>query len=322
VSSNLLPPRAAQSARDVIEQRSRSFALAVRVLPEPARSDARAIYAWCRYADDAIDDSEGSDQRAALARLHAELEQAYDSAAPQGDWHLQSFREVVVRRAIPRQYPAELLAGMEMDVTGRDYASVDELLLYCHRVASTVGLMMCHVLGASDPRALRHAAHLGVAMQLTNICRDVEEDWQRGRCYLPLDLLRRHGASRLAAPGGGAPERRVFPAVLVEPCRAVLRELLAIADRHYASADRGLRYLPWRAALAVSVARRVYAAIGRVIARRGHDVTSGRAVVTTGRKAQLAAGALAQTLASRGHRRSRLSAPLPTVRYGTELALI
>jgi phytoene synthase len=322
VSSSAHPPRAEQSASDVIARHSRSFALAVRLLPEPARSDARVIYAWCRHADDAIDGSEGSDQRAALARLRAELGQAYDPAAPAGDGHLQSFREVVARCGIPLEYPAELLAGMEMDVLGRDYASVDELLVYCHRVASTVGLMMCHVLGAFAPEALRHAAHLGVAMQLTNICRDVAEDWQRGRCYLPLDVLDRHGARSVEAPAGGASERRVFPALLVEPCRGAVRELLAIADRYYASADLGLRYLPWRAALAVCVARRVYAAIGEEIARRGHDVTAGRAVVSPGRKAELVAGALAQTLASRGHRRSRPSAPLPTVQYGTDLALI
>jgi phytoene synthase len=158
-------------------------------------------------------------------------------------------------------------------------------------------------------------------MQLTNICRDVEEDWQRGRLYLPLELLHRHGARKMAG-AGGAPARRVFPVALLEPCRWVLQDLLAIADRHYASADAGLRYLPWRAALAVCVARRVYAAIGGVIASRGHDVTAGRAVVSAARKGQLVAGALTQTLASRGRRRSRQSAPLPTVEYGPDLALI
>lgn len=320
MSSNALTVHAAHNARDVIERHSRSFALAVKLLPEPARSDARVIYTWCRYADDAIDGSRGSVQRAALARLREELAQAYAPSAPLDDWHLRSFSEVVLRHRIPVEYPAELLAGMEMDVIGRHYASVDELLLYCHRVASTVGLMMCHVFGAFEPAALRHAAHLGVAMQLTNICRDVKEDWQRSRLYLPLDLLQRHGAGRFAEAASLSPDE--FPESLVGPCRGVLQELLAIADRHYASADAGLRYLPWRAALAVCVARRVYAAIGSVIAESGHDVTAKRAVVPAARKAQLVAGAVARTLASRGRRGSRRREPLPTVQYGPDLALL
>lgn len=310
-----------EQARDAIERHSRSFSLAVKLLPEPERSDARVIYAWCRYADDAIDASEGSVQQSALERLRRELTQVYsDTTAPEG-WLLTSFRAVVRRRSIPVEYPAELLAGMEMDVVGRRYESLDDLLLYCHRVASTVGLMMCHVFGAFDPAALKHAAHLGVAMQLTNICRDVEEDWQRGRLYLPLDSLARHGARDLALAGGAGRGR--LPAPLVEPCRRVIAELLAVAERHYASGDAGLRYLPWRAALAVSVARRVYAAIGDVLARAGYDATSGRAVVPGGRKAALAVIALLQMLGSRGGTvlpRSR--APLPTVQYGPDLALL
>jgi 15-cis-phytoene synthase len=308
-------------ARDAIERHSRSFSLAVKLLPEPARSDARIIYAWCRYADDAIDSNEGSVQRSALERLRTELTRVYAGTAAPEDWLLASFRAVVHRRGIPLEYPAELLAGMEMDVSERRYASLEELLLYCHRVASTVGLMMCHVFGVIDPAALRHAAHLGVAMQLTNICRDVEEDWQRGRLYLPLDLLRKHGARDLA-PADPA-WRGALPPQLVGPCRRVIAELLATAERHYASGDAGLRYLPWRAALAVSVARRVYAAIGDVLARAGHDATSGRAVVSRLRKVALVATALLQMLGSRGTRvRSPSRAPLPTVQYGPDLALL
>lgn len=312
---------AAEHARDTIERHSRSFSLAVKLLPEPARSDARVIYAWCRYADDAIDASEGAVQSGALERLRRELSHVYtDTTAPEG-WLLESFQAVVRRRGIPLQYPAELLAGMEMDVVGCRYETLDQLLLYCHRVASTVGLMMCHVFGVFDQAALKHAAHLGVAMQLTNICRDVQEDWQRGRLYLPLTLLRKHGARDVALPDGAG--RDALPAPLVEPCRRVIAEVLGVAERHYVSGDAGLRYLPWRAALAVAVARRVYAAIGGVLADGGYDPTRGRAVVSGERKAALSAAALLQMLGSRGVRvppKSR--APLPTVQYGPDLALL
>jgi len=132
---------------------------------------------------------------------------------------------------------------------------------------------MCHVMGVSHAAALRPAAHLGLAMQLTNICRDVAEDWQNGRLYLPADVLQHHGVRSLR------PRPGPFPAAAIEGCRGALRELLALADRYYASSDAGSIYLSPRCALAVEVSRRVYSAIGRRIAQQSHDVSAGRAIV-------------------------------------------
>jgi len=256
----------------VIRRHSKSFSLASRLLPPGVRDDALVVYAWCRRADDAIDRAQGEVPAAALVRLRRELEQLHAGSAP-GEPLLTAFGEVLRARQIPVRYPRELLDGMAMDAQGVEYHELDQLLEYCYRVASTVGLMMCHVLGASHAAALRPAAHLGLAMQLTNICRDVAEDWQNGRLYLPADLLRRHGVHSLRPQGGP------FPAAAIEGCRGALRELLELADRYYASSDAGSVYLSPRCALAVEVSRRVYSAIGRRVARQSYDVSAGRAIV-------------------------------------------
>ena len=276
-------------ARDfqrILRENSKSFALACRLLPKARRDDVAVVYAWCRRADDAIDFASGDVQRRALARLRQELKAIYEGEA-QTEPTLAAFQRVVQAHAIPAVYPSELLRGLEMDVLAARYRTIEDLIAYCYRVAGTVGLMMCHVLGVSDPRALQHAAHLGIAMQLTNICRDVLEDWDRGRLYLPAALLPGLAVTGDVEAGAGALPVRARPLL-----GSAVRELLARADRYYRSADRGLMFLPPRAALAVGTARSVYAAIGRELARRGYDVFSGRAVVPLWRKLLLASARL------------------------------
>jgi phytoene synthase len=272
-----------------LARHSRSFALAARLLPPAARDDAAVVYTWCRRVDDAVDEAPSQlDAARALARAREELERSVYGGAATRDVALAAFAEVVDRHAIPRRYPEELLAGMEMDVRGVRYESLADLLRYCYRVAGTVGLMMSHVMGVSDRRALRHAAHLGIAMQLTNVCRDVEEDWRRGRLYVPRDLLDAAGAAD-PPDGPGAP----LPRALVPALARGMRALLALADRYYASGDQGLAALDWRCALAVRTARLDYADIGRVISARGHDPLAGREVVRRRRKLALVAQASA-----------------------------
>jgi phytoene synthase len=303
------------SHRSSIDRHSRSFALASRLLPPQVGQNAAIVYAWCRRADDAIDESSAESPGRALARLRSELDQLYAGGMP-SEPLLAAFGRVLHDAHIPRQYPAELLAGMEMDVTGRRYERYADLLVYCYRVASTVGLMMCHLMGVSHVAALRHAAHLGLAMQLTNICRDVREDWQRGRLYLPLELLERHGVHGLAERSG-----QPFPADAAPGCRGAVAELLGVADRYYASSDAGLDYLSWRCALGVNAARRIYSAIGDELAQQRWDVCSPRAVVSTSRKLWSCAQAVVATLGRRlGSREPPfLAVPLHTVQHGTEL---
>jgi phytoene synthase len=189
---------------------------------------------------------------------------------------------------------------------GTFYPSYATLLSYCFRVAGTVGLMMSHVMGVRDEAALRHAAHLGMAMQLTNICRDIAEDWQRGRLYLPDDLLHAAGARGIRARLGDAR----LPIDAREPLARVTRELLGRAEGFYRSGDDGVSYLSWRSAIAVRTARLVYADIGRVILARGADPFAPRAVVSKARKWMLAFRALVSTRAPRSFAPARLDGAL------------
>jgi phytoene synthase len=264
------PPRDARVvARRILAHHSKSFALAGLLLPAWCRQDATALYAWCRRCDDAVDTPKSFGVRAtAVSRLHAELGDVYAGAA-HTDPVLAGFQDVVRRHNIPRRYADDLIAGMAMDIGVVRYQSFDHLLLYCYRVAGTVGLMMAHIMRVRDPVALRRANDLGIAMQLTNICRDVAEDEQRDRVYLPQDSL-----------GGSCDHPTHNP----RQSAYAVAELLRRANDFYCSGDAGLAALPLRCALAIRAARLIYADIGRTIAARAYNVLAGRAVVSKHRK--------------------------------------
>jgi phytoene synthase len=277
--------------RDTIQQHSKSFAFASALIPAGARHPVEVLYTWCRRADDAIDLAPPIEREAALERLERELDHIY-SGSPSEDTLVLAMQTVVTRYAIPREYPAELLQGMAMDARGTDYDDVETLLLYCYRVAGTVGLMMSHVLGVRDPDALQQAVHLGIAMQLTNICRDVQEDWENRRLYVPQTLLARHGGSSLSRTLDQPLSMQFRPALALS-----VNELLKLADAYYASADAGMRCLSWRAALSVRAARYIYSEIGSVVRQRECNVFAGRAVVPKARKVTLALKALCECAA-------------------------
>ncbi len=251
--------------RSVIRRHSRSFSLAAQLLAPGPRCRAENLYMWCRTADDAIDQAATPRDASMALKAHHEWLDAVYRGDPTDDPAAEALGSVVAECAIPRRYPEELLAGMAMDAAGTRYETIDDLLVYCHRVAGVVGLMMCHALGVCDERALPHAAHLGIAMQLTNIARDVAEDWSRDRLYLPTDWL-----GRIPAAGETLDDESIAPAI---------RRLLSLADQYYASGDAGLRYLDRRSRFAIRVARTVYAAIGQQIVRADCRVTAGRAIV-------------------------------------------
>lgn len=294
------------ACRDMIARGSKSFALASRLFDPQTRAGAVSLYAWCRRCDDEIDGSdlglrtgdrpgelEAGEALRRLASLRARTQAAMDGR-PDADPAFEAFADVVRRFAIPRDYPLELLEGMAMDVRRSRYATVDDLLLYCYRVAGTVGLMMSHVMGLRDQAALRNAADLGMAMQLTNIARDVREDFEAGRVYLPLSWLNDAGVApdRLMAPDARAPLARVVAG------------LLSKAESLYRSGDSGLFALPFRSACAVAAARNVYSGIGRRVAALGPRAWDRRTVVSGPVKLALLAAAAARVAAS-GPRRLR-----------------
>jgi phytoene synthase len=259
----------------ILRAGSKSFHLASRLLPERVRAPTFALYAFCRHADDAVDDA-SSDRaaRSAVDALRARVDRVY-AGRPQEALVERAFARVVERFEIPRALPDALVEGMEWDVIGRSYETPADVRAYGVRVAGTVGLMMTMVMGRREPDVLARACDLGVAMQLTNIARDVGEDARRGRIYLPSAWLDEAGVDReafLAAPTPTA------------PVRDVVARLLAEADVLYARADAGIAHLPVDCRTAIRAARLVYASIGDRIRRAGYDSVTRRAVVPLHRK--------------------------------------
>ena len=271
------------SARSSIEQHSKSFALASRLLPSKVKYDAVVLYAYCRRADDAIDLAPPDGQLRRVEELREELDRIY-SGALQTDPLLAAFQGVLRQCSIPRGYFDELLSGMEMDAQRVQYRNMADLLQYAFRVAGTVGLMMCHVMGVRQSGALRHAAHLGMAMQLTNIARDVHEDWARGRLYLPHDLLAQCGAPELRVEPGDA-----LPRSAADPLARATDVLLDHAEAYYRSGDAGLCHLSPRCAFSIRAARLVYSAISGRVRAQHCDPFAPRAYVSRARKLGLVA---------------------------------
>ncbi|MCO4746779.1 MAG: phytoene/squalene synthase family protein [Proteobacteria bacterium] len=251
----------------MLAQGSRSFGFAARFLTADQWDDAAAVYAFCRMVDDVADDETVpvSVRRASLAMIRSEVRGA-SVARPE----VGGLLEVERRCALDRQAALALIDGCESDLGVVRVQNDAQLLGYCYRVASTVGLMMCGVLSVYDRDAKAFAIDLGIAMQLTNICRDVLEDAANGRVYLPESRLRAVGVAPDALCSGQASEVAVAKVVL---------DLLDLADTYYASALHGMRYLPIRARFAIIVASRVYRRIGLVLRRRGGNALLGRAVV-------------------------------------------
>lgn len=287
------------TADATIAHHSKSFSLAAKILPARCRDDAAIVYTYCRRVDDAIDEVAPAVAATAVATLRAELDQLYTGPVPD-DPVLARFAAIVNQRRIPRHYPAELIAGMEMDALGTSYQSVDDLVQYAYRVAGVGGLMMCHVMGVRDDSALVPATHLGIAMQLTNICRDVAEDWRRGRLYLPTELLARHhpdGHRGVAELSARAAAGETFPALAGPVFSGAMKDLLVLADRYYRSADKGIASLSVRSAFGVRAARKIYSAIGTRIAGADFDPVAPRAIVPHWRKLGLVGAAALGTLA-------------------------
>jgi len=292
--------------RSAMKVGSLSFFFAARLLGARVREAILMLYAWCRHCDDVIDRSakEAPEKlQVALASLRARTRGAMAgaTASRHGEMVFQAFAALARRVSFPEHYPQELLSGMEMDVAGTRYFWRSELDLYCYRVASTVGLMFCHVAGVSDPRALKHASDLGKAMQLTNIARDVMEDAAMGRVYLPAAWLEEAGVAG-ALTGDGAAAAAVAAPKNRARIAAVTARLLDDADDLYRSGDEGLKFLPLRAAFAVAVARHVYAEIGALVRARGAAAWDTRAIVPLSRKIVLlprAFAAVVRTLPSR-----------------------
>ena len=282
---------ALDECRWMIIQGSKSFSLAARLFDPDTRDAAFFLYGWCRYCDDQVDRAGIEESREQLEQRLAKLSEATRSVfsgAAQDQAVFIAMQYIVQRYAIPAHYALELIEGMAMDARGTRYQTFNDLSLYCYRVAGTVGLMMSHVMGLRSERALKHAADLGIAMQLTNIARDITEDASMGRIYLPLEWLEEAGV---------APEE--IAAIKNRSKLALItKRLLQEAQRYYLSGDAGLWHLSFRSACAVAAARHVYAEIGSLLLLRGPSAWDRRSYVTGRRKLWVILGGVLHVIAS------------------------
>jgi phytoene synthase len=258
---------------------SKTFFAASLALPHAVRQPAAALYAFCRMADDAID--QGPNHEAALLDLHRRLALIY-SGAPADIAADRAFADCALHFAIPRHFPLALLEGFEWDAIGRRYEDLPALRSYGVRVAGTVGAMMTMVMNVRERELVARACDLGVAMQFTNIARDVGEDARAGRLYLPLQWMREAGLD---------PDAWLARPVFCGPLARVIERLLAEAEALYERSDAGLAQLPHACRPGMYAARLLYAEIGHEVARRGFDSVSQRAVVPWHRKARILADA-------------------------------
>ena len=261
---------ACERCRAITRQNSRTFYMATALMPREKRLAIRALYAFCRISDDMVDQSEG-DRR---AELEAWRQRMFDERAADEVPVLMAWRETRRRYGIPAPYVEQLLDGIAQDLTVTRYATFDDLAHYCYGVASTVGLMSMHIIGYSGPEAISYAVKLGIALQLTNILRDVGEDWQRGRFYLPLDELAAYGINEGDIAAGHVDDR----------WRAFMRFQIARTCRLYDESLPGVALLHRDGRFAVAVAAELYRGILDDIEAHDYDVFRRRAHVSDARK--------------------------------------
>lgn len=268
------------ACRQLIRHGSHSFFMASLVLPSHVAVPATALYAFCRIADDIIDADEGD--ALAIETLAGRLDAIY-AGTPFEHAEDRAMAEVVSHYGIPRSLPDALIEGLAWDAAGREYESLSDLYDYAARVAGCVGAMMSLIMGTTDRRAVARACDLGVAMQLTNIARDIGEDARMGRLYLPRQWFRECGLDVDTWLADPVDDNRIA---------AMCERLLAYADILYQRADAGVSLLPLRCRPGIRAARLIYSSIGREIANQGYRTVGKRAIVPVRRKAALLAWAL------------------------------
>jgi phytoene synthase len=276
--------------REIARNEARNFYYGFVLLPPDRRAGIYAAYAFSRRADDSVDGTEAlaDKMRAVEARRH-ELDACYAGAPPSGDAVLVALADAVRRFAIPRRYLDDLLDGVEMDLAVRRYADWPELKGYCDRVAGAVGLVSLYVFGFEDPRAPAHAEDLGVALQIVNIMRDVAEDAERDRIYLPADEMAAHGVD----------EEQIVAGAVTPGFRALMRDQAERARGFFARGERLLPLLDRRARMCVGMMAGLYREILDEIEGRDYDVFEGRVALSRSRKLALMGQRTMSALSSR-----------------------
>jgi len=255
---------------------SKSFYLSTLLLPEDRRWATFALYSFCRYADNLIDNPRRRTTRELIAEIQHladELKLAYRTGESEHPV-LRPFTVVARNFQIPIEFPLDLLTGVQMDLENQRYATFDDLYLFCYRVAGVVGLMMTHVLGFRDAKAFQFAEKLGVAMQLTNILRDIQEDKKLGRIYIPQNELQQFNVR----------EDDFFSEKISDNFRELIRFQIRRAHAYYDEAEAGIRLLQPESRFAIYSASKIYRGILYKIERRDYNPFLGRVFVPAVKK--------------------------------------
>lgn len=283
---------------EVTREHAKSFYFANKFLPKDKQKAVYALYALCRSIDDEVDEAEidsEAEARRAVENWRRKLEVVYRGALEEkGDFsskNLQqsdsaseesaefelvftAWEDMLRQYEIPEEIPIDLIQGVLMDTHKNRYETFDELYVYCYRVASTVGLMSSEILGYADKSALEFAESMGIAMQLTNILRDVKEDAEMNRIYLPQEDLKKFGVT----------EKQIFENEADENFRGLMKFQIERARKYYEKGEKGIPMLERDSRFCVLLASRIYEQILDEIEKQDYDVFRQRAFTTKSRK--------------------------------------
>lgn len=263
-------------SKEVISHFAKSFSFASKLLPLHRRWATYSVYSFCRYADNIIDNPRKRTKQELLNEinhLREELQLAYkygESEHPA----LKSFIVAAKIYNIPLKYPMELLDGVEMDLNFSHYENFDELYLFCYRVAAVVGLMMTFVLGFKDDKALLYAEKMGIAMQLTNILRDIKEDKNQNRIYLPIEELNKYNVTK----------NDFYKENFNSNFKSLMEFQVNRAFRYYLESIDGIKLLEHESRFSIYAAGKIYAGILKKLEERGYNPFLGRVFVPKSEK--------------------------------------
>lgn len=263
-------------SHEVIKVYAKSFYIACQLLPTDKKWATYSVYAFCRFADNLIDkirDRSLEDLNLELSLFEEELKLGYkfgESEHPALSGLIYSMKKY----NMPLEYALDLIKGVRMDLNIKRYDSFDELYVFCYRVASVVGLMMTYILGFKEKETLIYAEKLGIAMQLTNILRDVQEDKQMNRIYLPKDLMDKYGITY----------QDIIDEKFSDNFKALMKEMVNRAWDYYHESEKGIEMLDANARFAIVAASKIYSGILTQIEKNDYNPFKGRVFVPKSKK--------------------------------------
>lgn len=258
-----------EKARKITKHFAKTFYLASLFLPKEARQAAYTVYAICRASDESVDNFKNLSCQASLNRVRQSIDSAYSDNAPEEPL-LLSFQQTINKYHIPKEYFYDLLEGMRMDLTKFRYANFEELNDYCYKVAGVVGLIILKIFRCNDESAKKSAIGLGIAMQMTNILRDIDEDYKRARIYIPADCLSQFQVT----------EKEIALREVNNNFKKMMEYLNNRTQQSYLKACAGIKHIPGaRQKLVVIAMKEMYSGILDEIKNNNYDIFSRRANV-------------------------------------------